>query len=161
LLTGVLGDSLVAIQSLDGKQSWTVPTSGWLWGSPVVRDGIAYFGDATPTWWTTKEGEGKVYAVDLTSRETVWQKATAAVSTSPVIVDGHLIVAFEYGHLTAYAPADGTVVWEAQAVGTIQGDPVVADGKVIVGVTSTKTVLQAFDSTTGTPAWSFPAVTDS
>jgi len=161
LLTGVLGHSLVAVRSQDGKQSWTMPTSGWLWGSPAVLDGIAYFGDATPTWWTTKDGQGNVYAVDLTSRDTIWQKATAAVATSPVIVDHQLIVGFENGQLTAYDLADGAVVWEARAAGTIQGDPVVADGKIIVGVTSPKTVLQAFDSTTGAPAWTFPAVTDS
>jgi outer membrane protein assembly factor BamB len=161
LLTGVLGDSLVALRAQDGNQSWTIPTAGWLWGSPAVQDGLAYFGDATPTGWTTKDGQGNVYAVDLTSRETIWQKPTAAVSNSPLIVDGRLIVGFENGELIAYDLADGTVVWDALAAGPIQGDPVVADGKLIVGVTSPKTVLQAFDSATGDSAWTFPAVTDS
>jgi outer membrane protein assembly factor BamB len=154
LLTGVLGNSLVGVRAQDGAEMWTAPTSGWLWGSPVVADSMAYFGDATPTWWTTKDGVGNVYAFDLASRTVIWQTPTAATSTSPLIVDERLIVAFENGQLIAYDLA-GNELWHKAAFGPILADPVVADGKVIVAVTSKEALLQAFDSATGASAWDY------
>jgi outer membrane protein assembly factor BamB len=115
---------------------------------------MAYFGDATPTWWTTKDGVGNVYAFDLASRTVIWQTPTAATSTSPLIVDERLIVAFENGQLIAYDLA-GNELWHKAAFGPILADPVVADGKVIVAVTSKEALLQAFDSATGASAWDY------
>ena len=154
LLTGVLGNSLVGIRAQDGEEMWTAPTSGWLWGSPVVADSTAYFGDATPTWWTTKDGVGNVYAFDLASHQVIWQTPTAATSTSPLIVDDRLVVAFENGQLIAY-DLSGNDLWHKAAFGPILADPVVAEGKVIVAVTSKEALLQAFDSATGASAWDF------
>jgi len=154
LLTGVLGNSLVGIRAEDGKEMWTVRTAGWLWGSPAVADGTIYFGDATPTWWTTKDGVGNVYAFDLSGHKAIWQKPTAATSTSPVIAGDRLIVAFENGQLIAY-DLSGNELWHKAALGPILADPIVADGKVIVAVTSQEALLQAFDSTTGASAWDY------
>jgi outer membrane protein assembly factor BamB len=157
LLTGLLGNALVALQAADGSQVFEpVPTEGWLWGSPAVQDGIAYFGDSETAGRYTKEGAGNVYALDLRVPErTVWQLATTAVSASPIIVDGKVIVAFEDGQLIAYDPADGSPIWTKTAAGPIHADPVLVGDTVIVAVTSKEALLQGFDAASGDPAWTY------
>ena len=135
LLTGILGDSLVALRAIDGKELWRAPSAGWLWGSPAISDGTAFFGDVN----------GNVYALDLATGAEVW-KATpgGGVTSSPVAVDGRLVVGFENGELMAFDLATRNVVWRATAAGPIFTDPVVVGGKVLVAVTAQQALLQAF-----------------
>jgi outer membrane protein assembly factor BamB len=117
-----------------------------------VADGRAVFGDVS----------GTVYALDLASREMLWQETPGeSITTSPVIVDGRVVLGFENGSLIAYNLETRAVDWDETAAGPILSDPVVAGDLVIVAVTSKDVLLQAFDAVSGDPAWDYlPATGD-
>jgi len=154
LLTGILGNSLVALDALSGTEAWRIPSQGWMWGRPAIADGQAFFGDAIAAS-LAKSQTGNVYALDTASRQILWQKATASVAASPLLVDDRVVFAFEDGHLSAYDRLNGGVVWDRTASAPIYADPVAAGGLVVVAVTTKGALLEAFHADTGEPAWNF------
>lgn len=154
VLAGILGDALVALDAGDGSEVWRAASQGWLWGSPAVADGQAYFGDAIPAT-LTKKRVGNVYALDLATQRIIWTKTTEATTTSPLIVGEHVIVAFEDGSLVSYDIVNGGAAWDEATSGPIYSNPVLAGVNVVVGVTSKTALLQAFDAATGDPSWSY------
>jgi outer membrane protein assembly factor BamB len=80
-------DSKVFQISPDGEILAEFPTSDWVWGSPVIVDGVLYVGDSA----------GWVYALSITDGgfEQVWsrQVATRTIRATPLVVDDTLIVA--------------------------------------------------------------------
>jgi len=94
-----IGDGLLFVPTL-GSRVWLVDAEtgearggefeaeGWVWTRPVLRDGVAYFGDF----------EGYVYAMDLATGRSLWTYAAEdKVKAQGVIVGGTLIVADEGG----------------------------------------------------------------
>lgn len=146
LLAGLLGDSLVAVRTLDGAEVWRTPTAGWVWGSPLLADGSAYFGDV----------EGNLYAVEADGGRIVWQDVIdGSITSTPAVFENHLLIGTQSGVLAAYDPAARTSLWERSAAGPILGDPLVAGDKVLVAVTSAEALLQAYRASDGTPLWTF------
>jgi outer membrane protein assembly factor BamB len=125
---------------------WRAPSQGWLWGSPVVVEGQAVFGDVF----------GNVYALNLADGQVLWQQTPGeAVTSSPVVADGRVVIGFDSGKLVAYNLETQSVDWDETAAGAILSDPVVAGSSVIVAVTSKEALLQAFDAATGDPLWDY------
>ncbi len=94
-----IGDGTLFVPTLRG-QVWLVDAEtgaalrdpfeaeGWVWTRPVIRDGVAYFGDF----------EDLVYAWDMDSGRTLWTyRAENKVKAQGVIIDETLIVGDESG----------------------------------------------------------------
>lgn len=164
------------LSSLDPIWRWLVPPSPntgttQLFGTPVVKDGVLYIGAA----------DGEFYAVSEATRAVLWSRflglelphtcgpgAQGIASTATVMTDpgtGKLAVYVNApdGYLYALDAQTGTVVWRS-VVGipsTTQNDyyawgsPLVANGKVYVGISSdcdnplVPAGLLAFDQSTG------------
>lgn len=111
--------------------------------SPVVRNGIDYFG----AW------NGVVYAFDLRRGHTKWTYTSGYKITSSAALYGGKVFIGDYGgRLLALNGGNGSLSWSGSVNGRIYGTPAVAAGRVFVP-SSTGGSLTAF-SVTGRRLWS-------
>jgi outer membrane protein assembly factor BamB len=110
--------------------------------SPIVRDGIDYFG----AW------NGRVYALDLRRMRLRWTFTSGCKITSSAAVAGATVYIGDYcGRLLALAHTSGHERWAGAVNGRIYGTPAVAAGRVFVP-SSDGGSLSAF-STAGRFLW--------
>jgi outer membrane protein assembly factor BamB len=126
-----------------GRQVWRYHVGSPIESSPVVRDGVDYFG----AW------NGNVYAVDLRARKLRWtHRAGYKITSSAALAGGTLYIGDYGGRLWALATANGHPRWSASVNGRIYGTPAVANGRVFVP-SSTGGTMTAF-TTGGRRLWS-------
>lgn len=147
----IVGDRLVVhgmdglVRVLDrsnGRQLWHVRIGSPIESSPVVRNGLDYFG----AW------NGRIYALDLAKRKLRWSFRTGYKITSSAAIAGETLYIGDYGgRVHALAPRTGKRRWVASVNGRVYGTPAVAAGRVFVP-SSTGNSLTAF-STGGRYLW--------
>ena len=150
------------------RVKWAFPTGNRIVSSPVVRDGVVYFGS----------DDGHVYAVDAASGRQVWKRATQGpVASTPAIAGDTLYVNSYDGRLYALDVRNGAVRWKFATAGERRfeakglhgmmppaqtffdpfdvylSSPVVAAGSVYFG--SGDGHLYALDAATGALRWKF------
>lgn len=116
--------------------------------SPVVVDGIVYFGDAS----------GRVYALDALTGKSRWTFRTNGAVKGGVAIAGNRVYVGSYDHnVYALNRETGKLVWKAgaqQRLGpraTFYSTPAAAYGRVYVGGTDGK--VYSFGATTGELRW--------
>ena len=130
------------LDTATGHLRWSYSVGSPIESSPIVRDGVDYFGD-----WS-----GDVYALDLRTHALVWTRSLGAkITSSASILGGTLYIGDYAGRLWALAVGDGSTRWTGTVNGRIYGTPAVADGRVFVP-SSTGDSLTAF-STAGKQLW--------
>jgi outer membrane protein assembly factor BamB len=126
-----------------GRVRWRFAAGAPIESSPLVADGIDYFG----TW------NGDVYALDLRDGRVRWVYRTGYKITSSASLSGGSLFIGDYGgRIWSLASATGAVRWEASVGARIYGTPAVAAGRVFVPSSEGGT-LTAF-TTGGTRLWS-------
>lgn len=96
------------------------------WSTPAFHENLVI--------WPTKPG--KVYGVDRTTGAIVWTlKVGGPVLSSPVVVDGTLILGDATGTLRAWtlSSPEPTLKWEVKLSGNIESTPAVWNGRIYVG----------------------------
>ena len=112
----------------------SAPAKGGMWTTPVIGDGVIY----------TVTNKGYLVAVDQETGEELWVDPIGVGAyrgphhmSSPLIVDGHLILALVTGEIRNYDladPAEPVLVWEYEMTnGRIEATPAVWNGTIYVG----------------------------
>jgi outer membrane protein assembly factor BamB len=126
--------------------------------SPVVRDGVDYFG----TW------DGRVVALDLHGMRVRWTRALGAkITSSASLYGGRLFIGDYGGRIWALSWGTGATRWVRRVDGRVYGTPAASHGRVFVP-SSTGGSLTAFSTggrylwrvSTGAYVYSSPAVAD-
>ena len=139
-----------------GKLRWSFRVGSPIESSPIVRDGVDYFG----AW------NGRVYALDLRRHRLRWTRTLGAKITSSASIAGASLYIGDYGgRLWALSPRTGATRWVRSVNGRVYGTPAVADGRVFVPSSSGDS-LTAFTTggrylwriRTGAYVYSSPAV---
>ncbi len=127
-----LGNGLLFVPTLGG-QVWLVEAAsgstrgssykadGWVWTTPAVADGIAYFGDFG----------GTVHAFDLGTGRARWTyDAGEKVKARPVVIDNRLVVGDEDGvvHFVDLATGNALNAIKIDGAGKIRSGLVEKDG---------------------------------
>ena len=117
-------DGVVRVLSRSGgRVVATFPVGSPVESSPIVRDGIDYFG----AW------NGRVYALDLKTMRLGWTFFSGCKVTSSASIAGGTVYIGDYcGRLLALAAATGRERWAGTVNGRIYGTPAVAAGRVFV-----------------------------
>lgn len=127
----------------NGRVLWTYYTGAPIESSPVVVDGVDYFGN-----WA-----GRVYALDLRTHRARWTYSGGYKITSSAALAGGTVYLGDYGgRLLALGVRTGGLRWSKSVNGRVYGTPAVANGRIFVP-SSTGNSLTAF-STTGRRLWS-------
>ncbi len=120
-------DSAMHAYSLNGGQLWQAKTRNWVMGTPLVKDGVAYFGS----------NDGRVYAVDSGTGNIRWEAQTQlAVQTTPEagIMGGRSVIFAGGSDKSVYAinTDNGEIVWKGSAAAAV-GSPLFYQDLVIFG----------------------------
>ena len=141
-----------ALDLQTGREKWHFETGGAVVSSPLVADGVVYFGSE----------DQHLYALDSRTGREKWRFQTeGAVWSSPALSNGVLYVgagclacdSSESRHLYAIDSQTGQELWRFETGGWVQATPVVADGMVYVG--SSDHHVYALDGQTGQEKWRF------
>src|SRR5581483_9206033 len=127
-----VGDELVyhtmdghvyVLDRASGRLRWSYAVGSAIESSPIVRDGVDYFGS-----WA-----GDVYALDLRTHRLRWSRSFGAkITSSASLAGGTLYIGDCGGRLWALDARTGATRWTGSVNGRIYGTPAVADGRVFV-----------------------------
>jgi outer membrane protein assembly factor BamB len=136
----------VTVRSLEtGKVRWRYYT-GLTEPSPVIRNGIAYFGATN----------GNVYALDLDKRKPRWIfHGGVKITSSPALVGSRLYFGDYAGRVFALDVRNGRVIWRGSAGSRVYGTVAVAGGRVFAP--SVFSGLSALSARSGRLLWRISA----
>lgn len=142
---GMDGDVWV-LDRASGRELWHFLIGSPIESSPVIRNGVDYFGD-----WN-----GTLYALDLRTRTLRWTRQLGAKITSSAALAGSTLYIGDYaGRLWALSAATGSSRWTETVNGRIYATPAVAGGRVFAA-SSNGDSLTAF-TTSGRFLWRLDA----
>lgn len=118
---------LLALDTETGKEKYRVKTNGYVFGSPAIVAGTAYFGDFT----------GKMYALDLASMGKRWNSfSTAARNKNAISVLKNDTLNFTYsakGDDLSFYAVNKKIMDDFFQLGSIVSSPAVKDGVIYFG----------------------------
>ena len=159
----VTGETALDVNRVAGLAPvWDMRGLNGMSGTPIVSDGVVYFGD-----WT-----GHVRALRSDDGTEVWNRQLGDnYIGGSVVLDRDNVYAGTFdGRIVALSRATGEPVWDTQVgdhpKAVIFGSPVVVDGLVVVGVASFEVFatgnpntfrghIVALDAATGAEQWRF------
>ena len=144
------GDGTVhAVDALTGEETWRASDlSGYVWSSPIVRDGTVYVGTEA----------GTVVAFDAETGQQEWHYAEpdGAVNSSPTVVGELVYVGSTDVTLYAIEADTGEPVWRYDGpAGGTYSSPAVTAASVYIGAEDD--AIHALDPETGERQWVFTA----
>lgn len=144
LYIGTFAKEMLAIDSVDGGILWRTPTTGWVWGGPVLSDGRLFFGDLS----------GAFYALDATSGAIDWKiQPDGPITETPLITEEGIYFSSQAGTLYA-VDQNGNISWSKPTGGKLNTTPVSNNGLILVTPTGVDELLIAFTSS-GDQRWPF------
>ena len=122
------------------SQAWEFQVQGDVISSPVVYDGVVYFGARS----------GSVYALDARTGGLIWDYSSDGwIDATPAVSSAGVFVPSMDGRLYALDRQNGTLLWSAELGGPSVSSPLYLDGKVYAGVGMPRNSLKAFSAATG------------
>jgi outer membrane protein assembly factor BamB len=142
---------LVALDSTTGSVKWKLPIVGWVWSSPLLHEGVLYFGDTA----------GVFYAVDAEKGALLWKyqpadpPANHSIIGAPSLVGDAIMFGSKSGVLYALSAADGSLLWEKPIGGQLYSNlTTVGDLTLFAPLNLESAVLLAVDQD-GNIRWQF------
>jgi len=130
---------------------WTFPTHGpigWAANPVISRDEKTIYVGST---------DGRLYALQAeTGSESFKFDSDAPILTSPIYLDGRLIVSDSAGKTQAIDPVTGSVIWSWEGPAPVLASPVMAGNQVIVCDRTGQ--VTALDIRMGRRLWHFSAL---
>ena len=137
------------------EEVWNFTTETEIRGSPTI------WGDKELVFFTTKYVYGKpykLYAVNITTGEEVWNVTHHSSRASPALSYGKLYLGGSSVDTTFYCydALNGSLLWKNEEMGgAINSSPVVADGKVYFGTNEVDGTVYALDAENGSKLWNY------
>jgi polyvinyl alcohol dehydrogenase (cytochrome) len=115
------------------KIKWIFPTKGDVYATPSVVNGIVYAGDTS----------GRFYALTSLGKRLWETKVNGPITDSALVTDQMVIFGDQAGFIYGLERNKGKLVWSNQpnsdASSAIFSSPILANGQVIVGISSFET----------------------
>ena len=141
VVTSKVPGNAIVMNRRTGRVKWRFRT-GLAEPSPVVANGVAYFGDES----------GRVYALDLRRRRARWVYAGGVkITSSPALARGRLYFGDYAGRVIALDARSGRRIWTGSAGTRVYGTVAVAGGRVFAP--SVFSGLSALSARTGALRW--------
>jgi outer membrane protein assembly factor BamB len=161
LFVGTYNSEILALDAANGSVIWRKPVTGWVYGGPLLNNGVLYFGDLSGTF----------YAKDAATGEDKWQPVqpdtspNGEISGTPVVVGDTVYFGSKAGILYAYDIATGQKRWDSMqksfgnnngktTLGKLYSPLQAIDNMIYITPMGTGPILIAIDSD-GNQKWSF------
>ena len=148
------------------RLKWRLPVDGRVWGTPVIVDGVAYFGSMDGVFHAVDlDDDNPAYDADPQARE-LWRfKTDGTLVAQPLVTQDNVYIGDFKGTLYALDLAtrrgdpsgealDPSSEWQFRAEGWFWSAPLLERGVLYVGTLSGK--VHALDAKTGIPSPSWP-----
>ena len=137
-----LGD-MVAIDGKTATEKWRFSTDGFSTTSPIVINGVIYFGNSF-----------RFYAIDVKTGLKKWEFEIDGIgmSSSPFHYKGILYFGNKSGFFYAL-DLNGKLKWKKSGFSTIRSSPIAVDGVIVFG--SYDNNIYALDANTGAEKWHY------
>ncbi|MBA5941849.1 MAG: PQQ-binding-like beta-propeller repeat protein [Methanophagales archaeon] len=138
---------------------WNFSVETEIRGSPTigVEEGMVFF-TTQPVW----EKEHRLYAVNISTGEEVWNRTHFSSWASPALSHGRIFIGGSGAETTFFCfdARTGVLIWKNEEMGgAIDSSPVVADGKVFFGIQEVDGTVYALCADTGNTIWSYTRYT--
>jgi outer membrane protein assembly factor BamB len=144
---GLLGGSVFALNINDGSVLWQYRTGGKIFSSPLVFDGLVYFGSWDKTF----------YAVELETGKLKWKfHGAETFSISPVAANGRVFVGNDDLKMYCLDAGSGRLLWKTplnSPVPLLTSSPAVEGNMLFVG--SSDANVYAIDTRNGAIKWKY------
>jgi eukaryotic-like serine/threonine-protein kinase len=172
LYVGTFASNLEKLDPAAGNPQAVQKTTDWVWGTPTELDNSLYYGDLSGSLYSYNLETGKYNwnpillppdNWDPTSNKTspsqnyVDESNAKAITASPIVVDGAILVATESGAIYKVSPDGKYELWggqNQQPGGKIYTTPVLAGDVVLVSPMNSGAFLYAYDLN-GKQKWSY------
>jgi outer membrane protein assembly factor BamB len=148
LSPGQQAGRVVALNTINGHLRWGRDLPSRAESSPLLDNGMLFFGSQN----------GTVYALDARNGKVLWTyHASGAVKASPSLSGGVLYFGDYSGQLQAVRERDGHLLWRSGSGGAVLGSgtfystPAVMYGRVFLGNTDGR--VYAYDASSGKLDW--------
>jgi len=143
---------VLALDAATGRTRWFFPTRGSVAASPTVVGANL----------VVPSKDGRVYALDRATGNSVWEVAVDAGISSAAVFGGTVFVgggAFGTpGKMIALDAASGSTKWSFAANGPVQSSITYAAGTIVFATNAANGTVYAVNATSGAPVWSFEPV---
>jgi outer membrane protein assembly factor BamB len=113
--------NVYAFDARDGEQLWQFPAGDKVWSTPVIRDGVVYFGSQ----------DHNIYAIYLADGKKKWQFKTGAAVAGRPLLFGDLVVAGSFDRkLYGISADDGSLRWSFEGDNWFWAGPVADEGSI-------------------------------
>jgi outer membrane protein assembly factor BamB len=132
--------TVTALDRETGRLLWQIQTNSGVESSPVVVDGLVYFGAHDGRVFAVSSRTGHIVALDARNGRILWTHSVGGWGyATPAVTPKRILIGGFDGNLRAFDPATGRELWRADAGGKILGSPVVVGRLVFVTTTDQKT----------------------
>jgi len=136
------GAGVLRLNVKNGEPSWGYRVTGSVASSPVVIDGVLYFGTL----------DGALYALTGGKKRPRWKRQVeSAFECSPTVANGVLYAGNVDGNVRALDARTGKEIWRFKTDGQVESSPSV--GASVVVVTSKGHGVYALDADRGAMRW--------
>jgi outer membrane protein assembly factor BamB len=140
-----MGNDLVALNPVDGKEKFRTPTEGPIFSSPEISDGVVYFGSA----------DHSVYAVDASNGKVRWKHPTnGAVLAGPAVAKGVVCIGSTDKNIYGLSIKDGSVMWTVKGQNMFQSKTATDGERFFVGGWDNH--FRCIDAKSGEVKWDLP-----
>jgi outer membrane protein assembly factor BamB len=123
---------------------WNYTTSGGVYSSPAVADGMVYVGSF----------DDRIYCLNASTGTQIWDYTTGAVvESSPAVSAGMVYVGSDDYNVYCLNASTGGKIWNYTTGGFVRSCPAVSAGMVYVD--SDDYHVYCLNASTGTPAWNY------
>lgn len=146
LLYGTASGAVVRLDRATGDPIWRFQTGDAVFSTPIVSDGLVFFGSTDKKAYALRAGDGAF----------VWSYPTRdVISATPAVSGGNVYIASEDQHLYALDADTGKLRWDFTSGGAFVSPPVVVGDTLYVS--NDDGGLYALDANTGSVRWVFSA----
>jgi len=145
-----------AIERATGEERWRFPAGSPIHSSPAGGGDLVYFGDRANVFYAVNRSSGRLKWRIETGSDRAWEWGAEGwdyFTSSPVVVDGLVVVGSGDGNVYAFDAESGRQRWRVSTEGRVRSSPAVEDGVVYVGSADGR--LYAIELLTGELLWRF------
>lgn len=153
----VINGKFLCLEKKTGNLVWEFDTGKINISSPLVHDGLVFFGSGyfNPETDTEIEDNALFYCLNAANGEVLWTISTTYdFTTSPVIDGKNIIITSKDRNLYCLDYKSGKQMWKVGfKTGRLWSNPVLSNGRVFVSTSNYE--LYCFNSTNGKQIWSY------
>jgi outer membrane protein assembly factor BamB len=122
-----------ALTAETGRVRWMHRTGRCGWGSPAVSNGIVYVTFIGSSECRSRRPGGELDAFDAANGRLRWRRELGPTESSPLVVDGEVVVGDWNGYVWAVAARTGRTLWRTSTGSAVKGSLAFGNGRLFIG----------------------------